>query len=323
MFHLGGKNLKQVQKACYLGIWLETGTKTIFREHYKVKAKKATVVANVILELDRFVGHIPAWDARTLYMARVDPYLASGCVPGSSSTIRTSAGAEGDAQSEGLGAHPPSLLCPFAVVDSFPSSPHTSLRTPQGTRNAQGAHSFPSSSLSPPLHYTYTAVCASDPLSERDAPGRSSLLCPQRVGDLCMRSCLVVQVGLRRTQSRADGLRAKRDDERRARACIPLCNLHGSPAGRSALRTTSKPVRLAHLQHSALPLGIRAALPPDTRAALAARRANDAALAGRTIHSSAGTIHQASGLHRDTLPRARCRPRCRRVRLNAEGIIVF
>ncbi|KAJ7081140.1 hypothetical protein B0H15DRAFT_747330, partial [Mycena belliarum] len=78
-FHLSGATIKQVQKACYLGIWLETGTKFIWREHYKVKAKKATVVANVILGLDRFVGHLPAWDARTLYMARVDPYLTSGC----------------------------------------------------------------------------------------------------------------------------------------------------------------------------------------------------------------------------------------------------
>ncbi|KAJ6512435.1 hypothetical protein C8R45DRAFT_920271 [Mycena sanguinolenta] len=78
-FNLGGNTIKQVQKACYLGIWLETGAKFIWREHYKVKAKKATTVANVILSLDRFVGHLPAWDARTLYMARVDPYLTSGC----------------------------------------------------------------------------------------------------------------------------------------------------------------------------------------------------------------------------------------------------
>jgi hypothetical protein len=79
MFHLGGRVIKQVQKACYLGIWLETGTKFLWREHYKIKARKATTVANVILGLDRFVGHLPAWDARTLYMARVDPYLTSGC----------------------------------------------------------------------------------------------------------------------------------------------------------------------------------------------------------------------------------------------------
>ena len=44
-----------------------------------MKAKKATVVGNVILSLDRFLGHLPAWDARTLYMARVDPYLTSAC----------------------------------------------------------------------------------------------------------------------------------------------------------------------------------------------------------------------------------------------------
>jgi hypothetical protein len=51
----------------------------MWREQYKVKAKKASKVANVILGLDRFVGTLPAWDLRTLYMARVDPYLTAGC----------------------------------------------------------------------------------------------------------------------------------------------------------------------------------------------------------------------------------------------------
>ncbi|KAJ6549954.1 hypothetical protein B0H19DRAFT_952273 [Mycena capillaripes] len=51
----------------------------IWREQYKVKAQKASKVANVILGLDRFVGTLPAWDLRTLYMARIDPYLTAGC----------------------------------------------------------------------------------------------------------------------------------------------------------------------------------------------------------------------------------------------------
>ncbi|KAJ7760064.1 hypothetical protein DFH07DRAFT_691165, partial [Mycena maculata] len=78
-FHLGGHYVQQVQKACYLGIWFETGTKFIWREQYRMKAKKATTAANVILGLERFVGTLPAWDMRTLYMARVDPYLIAGC----------------------------------------------------------------------------------------------------------------------------------------------------------------------------------------------------------------------------------------------------
>ncbi|KAJ6548980.1 hypothetical protein B0H19DRAFT_952897 [Mycena capillaripes] len=78
-FNLGGKIISQVSKACYLGVLLETGVKFIWREQYKVKADKATTVANVLLGLDRFVGSIPAWDARSLYMARVDPYLTAGC----------------------------------------------------------------------------------------------------------------------------------------------------------------------------------------------------------------------------------------------------
>jgi hypothetical protein len=78
-FNLGGKNIAQVLEACYLGIWIEKGTKFIWREHYRVKARKATTIANVLLSLDRFVGNLPAWDARTLYMAQVDPYLILGC----------------------------------------------------------------------------------------------------------------------------------------------------------------------------------------------------------------------------------------------------
>jgi hypothetical protein len=61
---------------------LECGSKRIkfiWTEQYKVKAQKAATVANVLLGLDRFVGSLPAWDARTLYMARVDPYLTAGC----------------------------------------------------------------------------------------------------------------------------------------------------------------------------------------------------------------------------------------------------
>ncbi|KAJ7183924.1 hypothetical protein C8R46DRAFT_826841, partial [Mycena filopes] len=79
VFHLHGKAITRVEKACYLGLWIQTGTKFIWREQYKVKAKKARRAANVILGLNRFVGHLTAWDTRTLYMARVDPYLIAGC----------------------------------------------------------------------------------------------------------------------------------------------------------------------------------------------------------------------------------------------------
>ncbi|KAJ7181923.1 hypothetical protein C8R46DRAFT_885180, partial [Mycena filopes] len=78
-FQLGSGCITLVKKACYLGVWLEMGTKYIWREQYKVKSRKARTIANVILGLDRFVGTLPAWDARTLYMARIDPYLTAGC----------------------------------------------------------------------------------------------------------------------------------------------------------------------------------------------------------------------------------------------------
>ncbi|KAJ6553261.1 hypothetical protein B0H19DRAFT_949340, partial [Mycena capillaripes] len=78
-FHLKGKDIAQVEKACYLGICIQTGTKFIWREQYCLKAKKARTAANVILGLNRFVGNLTAWDMRTLYMARVDPYLIASC----------------------------------------------------------------------------------------------------------------------------------------------------------------------------------------------------------------------------------------------------
>ncbi|KAJ7127790.1 hypothetical protein C8R44DRAFT_616448, partial [Mycena epipterygia] len=43
------------------------------------QAKKARRAANIILGLNRFVGNLTVWDSRTLYMARVDPYLTADC----------------------------------------------------------------------------------------------------------------------------------------------------------------------------------------------------------------------------------------------------
>ncbi|KAJ6598711.1 hypothetical protein B0H10DRAFT_1959251 [Mycena sp. CBHHK59/15] len=51
VFHLNGKTIARLDKACYLGIWIKSGTKFIWREQYKVKAKKARMAANVILGL--------------------------------------------------------------------------------------------------------------------------------------------------------------------------------------------------------------------------------------------------------------------------------
>jgi hypothetical protein len=79
MFHLGEKAIQQEQKARYLGLWFETGCKFMWREQYRAKSRKASKVANVILGLDHFVGSLLAWELRTLYMARVYPYLTAGC----------------------------------------------------------------------------------------------------------------------------------------------------------------------------------------------------------------------------------------------------
>ncbi|KAJ7023006.1 hypothetical protein C8F04DRAFT_970604 [Mycena alexandri] len=78
VFRLNGEMISRVEKACYLSVWIQTGMKFIWREQYQVKAKKARRAANVIRGLNRFVGNLTAWDAHTLYMARVDPYLIAG-----------------------------------------------------------------------------------------------------------------------------------------------------------------------------------------------------------------------------------------------------
>ncbi|KAJ7061767.1 hypothetical protein C8F01DRAFT_987168 [Mycena amicta] len=78
-FHLDGKGIAETEKARYLGVWLNSKDKFIWKEQYSVQKKNATRTSNVILALDRFLSDMPAWDLRTLYIAMVDPYLIAGC----------------------------------------------------------------------------------------------------------------------------------------------------------------------------------------------------------------------------------------------------
>ncbi|KAJ6465734.1 hypothetical protein C8R45DRAFT_752045, partial [Mycena sanguinolenta] len=50
----------------------------MYSEHHRVCCEKAENAADVCRALDRYVGDIPVWDAGSLYMARVGPYLISG-----------------------------------------------------------------------------------------------------------------------------------------------------------------------------------------------------------------------------------------------------
>ncbi|KAJ7051588.1 hypothetical protein C8F01DRAFT_1339221 [Mycena amicta] len=78
-FEMNGRTLSNVEKAVYLGIWLKSGTHSIWEEQYIVQSQKARRAANIILGLERFLERIDVWQARDMYMARVDPYLIAGC----------------------------------------------------------------------------------------------------------------------------------------------------------------------------------------------------------------------------------------------------
>jgi hypothetical protein len=78
-FYLGGQPIKEVTQFQYVGIHFQTNSKEMFNEQYHVNEEKARRTANMCLALDHIVGDMPVWDARTLYMAHVDPYLTAGC----------------------------------------------------------------------------------------------------------------------------------------------------------------------------------------------------------------------------------------------------
>ncbi|KAF5383608.1 hypothetical protein D9615_003499 [Tricholomella constricta] len=76
-FYLGSHRLKEVRDFKYVGVHFRTSSDDMFVEHYRVNTEKARRMANMCLGVDRFVGDMPVWESRTLYVARVDPYLTS------------------------------------------------------------------------------------------------------------------------------------------------------------------------------------------------------------------------------------------------------
>ncbi|THG92752.1 hypothetical protein EW026_g8259 [Hermanssonia centrifuga] len=72
---LNGKVLQLVSEYCYVGVTFRSTDRFIFGKHLQVRAKKARTAANAVLSLEAYTGHLPAWAARSLYMARVDPHL--------------------------------------------------------------------------------------------------------------------------------------------------------------------------------------------------------------------------------------------------------
>ncbi|KAJ7166417.1 hypothetical protein C8R43DRAFT_830909, partial [Mycena crocata] len=76
-FFLDGKILEQAAEFQYVGIWHDLNAKDMYKKHHTEALAKAESMSKACLAVNRMVGGLSVWDARTLYMARVDPYLIS------------------------------------------------------------------------------------------------------------------------------------------------------------------------------------------------------------------------------------------------------
>ncbi|KAI0323198.1 hypothetical protein GY45DRAFT_1207389, partial [Cubamyces sp. BRFM 1775] len=72
--------LQLVDSTTYVGVTLTSTTRNIFSAHRRSQATKARRIANATLGLESYIGRIPPEVARALYMARLDPHLASACM---------------------------------------------------------------------------------------------------------------------------------------------------------------------------------------------------------------------------------------------------
>ncbi|KAJ7135938.1 hypothetical protein C8R44DRAFT_537125, partial [Mycena epipterygia] len=77
-FYLDGELLEEASIFQYVGIWHDLKAKDMYAEHHCIYIEKAERISKACLAVNRMVGGLSVWDARTLYMARVDPYLISG-----------------------------------------------------------------------------------------------------------------------------------------------------------------------------------------------------------------------------------------------------
>ncbi len=68
-----------VKEYCYVGMFFCSTDRYIFARHIDQRTANARKAANASLCLESYVGRVPAWVLRTLYMAMVDPHLIFGC----------------------------------------------------------------------------------------------------------------------------------------------------------------------------------------------------------------------------------------------------
>ncbi|EJD35770.1 hypothetical protein AURDEDRAFT_27592, partial [Auricularia subglabra TFB-10046 SS5] len=78
-FAFGDKEVEIFTKYTYLGITFQTGTPSLFGEHYKTKANSALTTAHAILHVESMIGTLSPAMGKDLYSARIDPQLTQGC----------------------------------------------------------------------------------------------------------------------------------------------------------------------------------------------------------------------------------------------------
>lgn len=78
-FYVDGALLKLVSSYRYVGVRFTSTAACIFTGHRVESAASARGMANASLALESYIGALPAWMYRSLYVARVDPHLTYGC----------------------------------------------------------------------------------------------------------------------------------------------------------------------------------------------------------------------------------------------------
>lgn len=76
---VGVETIELVDEYKYVGVIFKSTRRSIFANHYEVKATKARNVANVSFAVESMIGYIPPFEGKRLYMARIDPHLTFGC----------------------------------------------------------------------------------------------------------------------------------------------------------------------------------------------------------------------------------------------------
>ncbi|KAK0459216.1 uncharacterized protein EV420DRAFT_309308 [Desarmillaria tabescens] len=79
VFTVGAHALSCVSKHKYVGVTLSSTDRSIFKEHYYIKASKARKSMNASFGAENFVGTVPPKEGISVYMATVDPHLMSAC----------------------------------------------------------------------------------------------------------------------------------------------------------------------------------------------------------------------------------------------------